>query len=160
MSTESKIYQYKLDTEFSDGITTHTTRLQQGQRITTPRTTWKREKKLGTGAFGIVWSEREEQSGELRAVKVLSKMHLNVREVEALVALQDVSLHHGISNISSKLTRRASIRGISSPFRAGSKIHTRSTSRWNSSRTAIWPNTSKTIAKKQRRTPKRSRFRS
>ncbi|KAL0634825.1 hypothetical protein Q9L58_006258 [Maublancomyces gigas] len=89
MPAPSKIDRYKLDAEFSTGTITHTKRLQDGQRIDTPGTTWTREKKLGAGGFGTVWRERHAPTGELRAVKVLSKLQLNVREVEALVDLQD-----------------------------------------------------------------------
>lgn len=93
----SKIDNYKLDATFGNGTVVHTTRLAGTRCITAPTTTWKRDKKLGTGGFGVVWLEREETSGELRAVKVLSKLQVNVREVEAMVDLQDVSIRPGYS---------------------------------------------------------------
>lgn len=137
MPAQSKIDQYKLDAKFSAGTITHTKRLQDGQRIDTPGTTWTREKKLGAGGFGTVWRERHAPTGELRAVKVLSKLQLNVREVEALVDLQDVNLplvtfrHILITNIYN------SIQPISSRFSVGSTICTRSISLWNTWRTVI-----------------------
>lgn len=137
MPATSKIDRYKLDAEFSAGTITHTKRLQDGQLIDTPGTTWTREKKLGAGGFGTVWGERHVPTGELRAVKVLSKLQLNVREVEALVDLQDVNLplvafrHVLITNIYN------SIQPILSRFSVGSTICTRSISLWNTWRTAI-----------------------
>ncbi|KAL0630844.1 hypothetical protein Q9L58_010301, partial [Maublancomyces gigas] len=93
MSSTANIEKYKLDYEFCDDTIIHTTCLEGGQRITTPKTTWKREKKLGTGAFGTVWREREEQSGQLRAVKILTSLELNTREIESLVKLQDYPMY-------------------------------------------------------------------
>lgn len=88
-----KVNQYKLDSVFYGETVFHTKYLLAGQPIIGPRTAWRREKKLGAGASGVVWREKEFQSGQLRAVKVISKQHLIVRELEALVELQDVSLH-------------------------------------------------------------------
>lgn len=85
------IDQYKLDSEFHDDSVTHTTSLVSGKPVTVPATVWVRETKLGAGGFGTVWREREKGTGQLRAVKVISKLQLNVREVEALIQLQDVS---------------------------------------------------------------------
>lgn len=91
MLVPSKIAQYKLDTEFCGDTITHTSRLQDGQPIRTPGTTWTREKKLGAGGFRTVWRERRALTGELRAVKILAKLQLNIREVEAMADLQDVN---------------------------------------------------------------------
>lgn len=88
----SKLDKYKLDATFGDGTVVHTTCLEGTQCITASTTTWKRGKKLGSGGFGVVWLDREEGSGKLRAVKVMARLQLNVREVEAMVELQDVSL--------------------------------------------------------------------
>lgn len=90
-SITEKIDLYMLDSVIREDTVVHTTGLVAGTRVPF-KTTWKREKFLGSGAFGSVWREKEEQSEKLRAVKVISKLQLNVREVEALVALQDVSL--------------------------------------------------------------------
>lgn len=37
-------------------------------------------------------ASKEETSGQLRAVKIVSKLQFNLRELEALVELQDVGL--------------------------------------------------------------------
>lgn len=79
-SLVTRINQYYLNTEFLDGAVVHGN-----------KTTWRREHKLGAGGYGTVWREREERTGRLRAVKILSKIQLNVRELEALIQLQDVS---------------------------------------------------------------------
>lgn len=57
------------------------------------KTTWGHEqKKLDTGAFGVMRREREDGNGagKVRAAKLIYKRHLDVREVEALVELQGV----------------------------------------------------------------------
>lgn len=89
---------YKLKTDFHDDTTivhtTHKSDLRLGQRKVVVKTTWTREKLLGSGAFGVVWREKEKggvsTGGEFRAVKIVSKQHLNVREVDVLAGLQDV----------------------------------------------------------------------
>lgn len=55
--------------------------------------TWRTDEMLGAGAFGVVWRQKETTSGQLRAVKTISKLQLNVRELEALVELQEVSFY-------------------------------------------------------------------
>lgn len=87
----TKVDQYKLDCHFLDDAVVHTTAVVSGVRMSVGATTWKREHKLGTGGFGTVYREREQQTGQFRAVKILSKIQLNVRELEALIELQDVS---------------------------------------------------------------------
>lgn len=52
-------------------------------------TVWIRDKRLGGGGFGVVWREREKTSGQLRAVKIVSKEHVRMLEVAALLELQD-----------------------------------------------------------------------
>lgn len=92
-STTAILARHKIDTVFDGGTVVHKTyksNLHTRQRKVTVKTTWTREKELGSGAFGIVWRERQEGSQELRAVKVVSKRQLNVREVDALAELQDV----------------------------------------------------------------------
>lgn len=86
---------YKFRTTFLQDCVehiTHTSDLQSRQRRVEVKTKWTREKELGSGAFGIVWKEREGISKELRAVKIIPKRLLNIREVEALAELQDVGL--------------------------------------------------------------------
>lgn len=87
----TKVDQYKLDSRFLDDTVVHTTILVSGERMRVREMTWKREKKLGAGGFGTVWREKEQLTGRFRAVKVVSKIQLNVRELEALIELQDVS---------------------------------------------------------------------
>jgi hypothetical protein len=85
---------YKLDTDFDGDTIFHksfTSDLQARQRRVTVNTTWKKEKMLGAGAFGVVWRQRQIGVGKLRAVKIIPKQHLVVREVEALIELRDVS---------------------------------------------------------------------
>lgn len=91
-SKRTTLVEYKLDSVFyEDGNTVvHARDAQPGVPVIA---TWRTEAKLGSGAFGVVWRQREEGSGQLRAVKIVSKQQLNVRELEALVELQDVSLH-------------------------------------------------------------------
>lgn len=90
-SHSSIIDQYRLDSEFLDGCVAHTTSLVLGQPVTVPATTWVTETKLGTGVFGTVWRQREKGTEQLRAVKVIAKVQLNVREIAALIQLQDVN---------------------------------------------------------------------
>lgn len=92
-SSTAKLDSYKLDSVFHGNTVVHTTALLAGQKVAL-NTTWNREKKLGAGAFGTVWREKEERSGQLRAVKVIAKLQISIREVEALVELQDVTPHH------------------------------------------------------------------
>lgn len=87
----TRVDHYKLDSRFLDDAVAHTTSLVSGVRMSVSATTWKREHKLGTGGFGTVWRESEKRTGQFRAVKVLSKIHLNPRELEALIELQHVS---------------------------------------------------------------------
>lgn len=82
---------YRLSALFRDDTIIHTTALVTGKRKMVPSTTWKRERLLGAGGFGMVWLEKERHSQELRAVKVLSKSQLQLREVETMIELRDVS---------------------------------------------------------------------
>lgn len=85
---------YKLESEFGENVVTHRTfktDLRTRQRRIEVRTTWTRERILGAGAFGEVRLESEHATGELRAVKAISKTQVNISEVEALIELQDVS---------------------------------------------------------------------
>lgn len=90
----SKLARYKIRTTFDIDFvehTLHTSDLRSRQRRVEVKTKWTREKELGSGAFGVVWREIEETSRELRAVKIIPKQLLNVREVEALAEVRDVS---------------------------------------------------------------------
>lgn len=92
----SVVSRFKLATEFYPNTVVHTTQrtdLDLGLRKGVLKTTWKRSRELGTGAFGVVWSEVNTASGDLRAVKIISKRDFkNFRELDALAELQDVSL--------------------------------------------------------------------
>lgn len=89
-SQNTRVNDYKLNCRFLDGAVVHSTTIDSAGLVVW-RTTWEREHKLGTGGFGTVWREREERTGKFRAVKIISKIQLNVRELEALIELQDVS---------------------------------------------------------------------
>lgn len=84
----TKVDQYKLDSQFLDDTIIHTTVLVSGERMTVRGMTWKREQKLGTGGFGTVYREREQRTGRFRAVKIVSKLQLNVRELEAMIVFR------------------------------------------------------------------------
>lgn len=92
---KSALERYRLVTVFEGDTFLHTTYnsdLRSGRRKVEVKTRWGRETELGSGAFGVVWREKEETSGELRAVKVVPRRLLNIRELQALVEVQDVSL--------------------------------------------------------------------
>lgn len=98
-SSMVRFTRFKLETTFLDDTTvvhtTHKSDTRLRQRKVPIKTTWVRETVLGHGAFGVVWREREKAGvgltgGELRAVKIVSKQHINVREVDVLTELQDV----------------------------------------------------------------------
>lgn len=55
-------------------------------------TTWVRGRKLGTGTFREVYLEQEQESGELRAVKVISRAHVKIQEMQSLIDLRDVCM--------------------------------------------------------------------
>lgn len=90
-----RLNRYKLNAAFSGKSVTHITlktNLEAKQRRIEVATVWNTEDRLGAGAFGVVWRQRAD-TGQVRAVKVISKAHLNIQEVEALVELQDVRLN-------------------------------------------------------------------
>lgn len=90
----AKFARYKLNTVFDGDSVVHTTYksdLRTRQRKVEVKTRWRREEEMGSGAFGVVWRESAgEESGELRAVKIIPKRLLNLPEVDALVEVQDV----------------------------------------------------------------------
>lgn len=86
---------YKLESAFGDNTVTHRTfksDLRSHQRRIEVRTTWTKQRVLGAGSFGEVRLERQEGTGELRAVKAIARMQVNTHEVEALIELQDVCI--------------------------------------------------------------------
>lgn len=101
MSTNSTsmtagLARFKLQTEFHPGAVVHTmikSDLDAGVRKVVVKTTWKRTRSLGSGAFGVVWAEENTATGDLRAVKAVSKQHVkDLRELDAMMQLHDVSL--------------------------------------------------------------------
>lgn len=90
-STTAKLLQYKFDSAFyEDGDIV----VNKTFASTVPVFyTWRTDEKLSAGAFGVVWRQKEITTGELRAVKTISKLQLNVRELEAMVELQDVRIY-------------------------------------------------------------------
>lgn len=87
--TTPQLARYKLETHF-DG-TTYT------QIV---KTVWRNEKVLGSGNFGVVWRQIEEQSRELRAVKVIPKAQSRTQELSTLASLRDVCRLHTLGQIS------------------------------------------------------------
>lgn len=88
----ARLNRYKLNASFIGKTVTHITRksnLEAKQRRIEVQTVWNTEDRLGAGAFGVVWRQRAD-TGQVRAVKVISGAHLNIQEVEALIELQDV----------------------------------------------------------------------
>lgn len=80
---------YKFDTIFHDGSVVHKRPL---ARVSDK--TWRRKHKIGAGAFGDLWLEQEDESGQLRAVKDRLKSHFNPEEILVMVAMNDVTLHN------------------------------------------------------------------
>lgn len=99
--TTSGFDSYKLQTTFHDENTVSHTGPELGHAVDIPpmalKRTWTREKELGIGSFGEVWREKEDESGELRAVKLIPKAILKAKkinyrdELEALVKVKDVN---------------------------------------------------------------------
>lgn len=92
-STPHRRDRFKLPSEFGENLVTHRTfksDLRSQQRQIEVCTTWVTERTLGVGSFGEVRLQREQGTGELRAVKAIAKMRVNTHEVEALIDLQDV----------------------------------------------------------------------
>lgn len=89
----SKLDRFKLETEFNDGYVVHSS-YDWEYSTKGPRqlATWKEVKRIGSGAFGSVWLEKEAR-GQLRAVKRLQRDSLTgfSQELLALVTLTDVS---------------------------------------------------------------------
>lgn len=98
-SNTARLDRYKLQSELTDDGVTHCTiqsDLGTGSRRIEVRTTWRQERRLGAGGFGEVFLQRETGSGELRAVKEITRKLVNVREMDALIDLQDVRMTLGI----------------------------------------------------------------
>lgn len=91
----SRLNQYKLETEFHDNdqvthITYRTDLAAREERVAT-KTTWVSKRKIGEGGFAAIWLEEEVGSGELRAVKKVSRnVAQDVRELEIMARVVDV----------------------------------------------------------------------
>lgn len=87
-----RLHSSKLIASFSGNTVTHIaleSNLERKQRRIEVTTVWTTEQRIGAGAFGVVWRQRAD-NGQLRAVKVVARAHLNIQEVEALIELKDV----------------------------------------------------------------------
>ncbi|KAL0635172.1 hypothetical protein Q9L58_005897 [Maublancomyces gigas] len=92
LANTHRLDRYKLNSEFSADSVTHRTiqsDLVTGSRRTEVLTTWVDERKLGAGAFGQVFLQRETVSGQLRAVKVIAQHLVKMNEMDVLIDLQD-----------------------------------------------------------------------
>lgn len=92
MTSSHLLGRHKLNASFDGSTVTHITResnLEARQRLLEVKTVWTMDKRIGAGAFGVVWRQKAD-TGKLRAVKIISRDKLNVQEVEALIDLQDV----------------------------------------------------------------------
>ncbi|KAL0634820.1 hypothetical protein Q9L58_006253 [Maublancomyces gigas] len=89
----SKLDHFKMETEFGRDFVINTT---AGWNLSTKqnrRTKWHRQRLLGTGGFGSVWLEQEENGSQLRAVKKLQRQDVMrmsfTHELVALITLAD-----------------------------------------------------------------------
>lgn len=93
-----KFNEYKLETKFYDGYLVHKTFKWKhwSSSRSWEESTWKRRGRIGSGNFGTVWLEEEEERGELRAVKMIPRNPLQEagqsHELLALVKLKEVSV--------------------------------------------------------------------
>jgi hypothetical protein len=77
-SVSDLVEHFKLDTYFLADLTQHTfyeSDPSKGRRKLRVDRKWRRDKKLGNGAFGVVWLEVE-HNGEKRAVKEIKKSQM------------------------------------------------------------------------------------
>lgn len=100
MTPAPKLEHYKLETEFRDGYIINTTYEWELSARRPKVSTWKPERRIGNGAFGSVWSQREKE-GQLRAVKILPRNLLSgagfAQELLALIKLKDASIPNFIT---------------------------------------------------------------
>lgn len=91
----SKLDNFKMETEFHVGYVVNTTVGWDLSTKKTIHTKWTRQGKLGSGGFGSVWLEKNEEGGQLRAVKKLQRVDVAemafTNELVALITLADAS---------------------------------------------------------------------
>lgn len=84
-----------METEFHAGYVVNTTVDWNLSTKNTKVRKWTQQKKLGNGAFGTVWLEKNEQGGQLRAVKKLHRADVAemafTNELVTLITLADAS---------------------------------------------------------------------
>lgn len=91
-SAPPDLARYKLDAIFAENtVTHHPSDRQPPPGMENASTVWGSDKVLGSGTFGIVWRQKEERTGQLRAVKIISKSQSDTQELKTLVNLHDVS---------------------------------------------------------------------
>lgn len=90
----SKLDHFKLETTFGDGYVVNATIRWDLSTKHKRLWKWRQKRLLGRGAFGSVWLEREEEGGQLRAVKMLQRYDVITmsftQELVALITLADV----------------------------------------------------------------------
>ena len=150
MSASDLVDYFRLDASYDPLtlVTRETIRVSNGaqrKRQVTVVKEWKRIKRIGRGAFGTVWLDRDEDD-EVRAVKEVAKEDSGAplkvdykRELLALGRLSKVSCQ--LSFTMSTLFTVYSMATNSSSSRDGSKTMEMSSWSWNILRTAIWRGT-------------------
>lgn len=91
----SKLDNFKLETQFGDGYVDNST---YEWKLSTKRATglkrWRSVKMIGAGGFGSVWLEKEDECGQLRAVKMIQRHVIDTtgfsQELAALITLSSV----------------------------------------------------------------------
>lgn len=96
MSTPlSKLDRFKLETTFGDGFVVNATINWKLSTMHKQLSTWRKQKLLGSGGFGNVWLEKDDEAGQLRAVKILERQVVVemtfAHELLALITLAHVS---------------------------------------------------------------------
>lgn len=91
----AKLNKYKLETEFHDKyVVSPAYEWNLSERRPSGFWKWKQEKILGSGAFGTVHLKKEQNEGQLRAVKIIRRHDVGgtgfTQELLALITLMDV----------------------------------------------------------------------
>lgn len=94
-SNSARLDRYKLQSTLTNNSVIHRTiqsDLGNAIRRIEVLTKWAYGRKLGAGAFGEVFLQRERISGRLRAVKAITRNKVRLHEMDALSDLQDVCM--------------------------------------------------------------------